>query len=137
MEGDSIRASGTDTLVDIWIDGKMRAIRVSLEAIGAFSGFERAAAMTDEERCDFVRRNLPLVVSAAKTRLHELGPATESIPIESGQLPSPDGAGGERRRIERRKSERRVSDQGRAGGLPDRRRIERRRGQRRRIPRAR
>ena len=34
MENDSIRSVGSDTLVDIWIDGKMRSLSVSLEAIG-------------------------------------------------------------------------------------------------------
>ena len=41
MENDSIRSVGSDTLVDIWIDGKMRSLSVSLEAIGAFLGFDR------------------------------------------------------------------------------------------------
>ena len=137
MEGDSIRASGTDTLVDIWIDGSMRGIVIAQEAIGAFLGFDRVAEMSDEDRCEFVRRNLPLVVSAAKTMLADLGPAVQSIPINSGDLPRPDGSPGERRNTERRKTERRVTDRGRPGGMPERRRGERRKGARRRTPKSR
>ena len=47
MENDSIRSVGSDTLVDIWIDGKMRSLSVSLEAIGAFLGFDKAAGMSE------------------------------------------------------------------------------------------
>jgi hypothetical protein len=137
MEGDSIRASGSETLVDIWIDGSMRSIVIVQEAIGAFLGFDRVAAMSDEDRCEFVRQNLPLVVSAAKTRLADLGPAAQSIPIESGDLPRPDGSPGDRRNLERRRAERRVSDRGRPGGMPERRRGERRKGARRRTPKSR
>ena len=47
MENDSIRSVGSDTLVDIWIDDKMRSLLVSPEAIGAFLGFDKAAGMSD------------------------------------------------------------------------------------------
>ena len=75
MESDSIRASGSDTLVDIWIDGKLRAISISQEAIGAFLGFDRVEGMSDDDRCEFVRTHLPLVISAAKTS------STRPIPL--------------------------------------------------------
>ena len=61
MENDSIRSSGTDTLIDLWIDGKIRSICVTQEAIGAFLGFENATGMSDRDRCEFVRAHLPLV----------------------------------------------------------------------------
>ena len=129
MENDSIRASGTDTLVDIWIDGKLRAICVSQEGIGAYLGFERAGAMSDDERCEFVRSNLPLVITAAKSRLRDTDPSSGSIVIDAGHLPKPGARGGDRRTTERRKSERRKND--RPITHPDRRRGERRKGQRR------
>ena len=69
MENDSIRSVGSDTLVDIWIDGKMRSLSVSLEAIGAFLGFDKASSMSERDRCEFVRTHLPVVVAAAKQRL--------------------------------------------------------------------
>ena len=46
MENDSIRSSGTSTLVDIWVEGKVRAISVSQAAIGAFLGFDEARSLS-------------------------------------------------------------------------------------------
>jgi hypothetical protein len=130
MENDSIRASGSNTLVDIWINGRMRSICVSHEAIGAFVGFEQAAAMSDDGRCEFVRTHLPLVITAAKARLRETGHLAESVLIDVGELPRPDGQSGERRQTDRRTSERRKQADP-ARGHPERRRADRRQGQRR------
>lgn len=128
MENDSIRSSGSKTLVDIWIDGKIRGISISQEAIGAFLGFERATGMTGDDRCEFVRSHLPLVVTAAKSQLRD-APDAEFISIGSGQLPRSDGLSGERRKVDRRKTERRKTDV--KGDRPERRRGDRRQGQRR------
>ena len=133
MENDSIRASGTETLIDLWINGKLRAVRVSQEAIGAFVGFAQATTMSDKERCEFVRTNLPLVIAAAKTRLRE-SPAADTVTIDAGQLPRPDGRVGERRKDDRRKEERRESKRAADPSQPDRRRGDRRTGERRRSP---
>jgi hypothetical protein len=132
MENDSIRASGTDTLVDIWISGKLRAICVTREAIDTCVGFDEAARMTDDRRCEFLRKNLPLVVSAVKARLRD-NPDADSVRIEAGHLSV--GAGGERRRTERRKSERRKVSKPKEE-LPhgERRRGERRTSERRKSP---
>src|SRR5206468_11798167 len=107
MENDSIRSSGTDTLIDLWINGKLRPICVTEEAIGAFVGFAQGAKMTEKDRCEFVREHLPLVLAAAKARL-QAHPATEPITIDAGQLPRPDGRMGDRRKEDRRKGERRT-----------------------------
>jgi hypothetical protein len=132
MENDAIRASGSNTLVDIWIEGKLRAICVSHEAIGAFLGFERAAGMSDDDRCEFVRTHLPLVVTAAKARLDQ-EPAADTVAIDVGQLPRSDGRGGDRRTDDRRVAERRKTVRPK-GDQPDRRRGDRRGGERRRSP---
>ena len=131
MENDSIRTSGSDTLVDIWINGKLRAICVTREAIDAHVGFDQAAKMTDDNRCEFVRTHLPLVVTAVKTRLREAEPTADSVTIGAGQL----GGEGDRRGSERRKSERRRITKPREA-LPhgERRRGERRKTDRRRSP---
>src|SRR3954468_20679338 len=118
MENDSIRASGTETLVGMWIDGKMRGICVSHEAIGAFLGFDRAAALSDEDRCDFVRKHLPVVVAAAKNKLRE-NPAAETVVIGANELSRPDGRTDDRRKGERRKGERRQTDRVK-DGTPER-----------------
>src|SRR6476646_10679170 len=121
MENDSIRASGSNTLVDIWIEGKMRSLCVSQQAIGAFIGFDEASEMTDRDRCDFVRTNLALVVAAVRTRLRDTDVTADDVILDVGQLPRPDGASGERRKAERRKADRRKSDRPRPGA-PERRR---------------
>ena len=125
MENDSIRSIGSDTLVDIWIDGKMRALCVSHEAIGAFLGFDQAADMTEHDRCEFVRTHLPLVVTAAKARLGETDFTADAVSIDVGQLPRPDGRPGDRRENDRRKGDRRKAK------LPRPDQTERRRGDRR------
>ena len=133
MENDSIRSVGSETLVDIWIDGKMRALSVSHEAIGAFLGFDKAADMSDLDRCEFVRTHLPLVVTAAKLRLSETDRDADDIVIDVGQLPRPDGRSGDRRRTDRRKEERRKISVPRPGQA-ERRKGDRRAGDRRTRP---
>jgi hypothetical protein len=130
MENDSIRASGTDTLVDIWIDGKMRAICITQEAIGAYLDFEQVARMSDDERCGFVKNNLSLVVSGAKGRLRDGDPTASAIVIDAGHLARPDGKATDRRKNERRRTDRRKVKLP-LGNQPDRRRVDRRRGERR------
>jgi len=131
MENDAIRASGSNTLVDIWIEGKIRAICVSRDAIGAFAGHDAAAEMSEDDRCEFVRKHLPLIVTAAKAKLAD-NPTAGSIDIDAGQICSPDSAGGgDRRKTERRKSERRKQDR---PVLVDRRQSNRRKSDRRRSP---
>jgi hypothetical protein len=87
MENDSIRSVGSDTLVDIWIDGKMRSLSVSLEAIGAFLGFDKASSMSERDRCEFIRTHLPVVVAAAKQRLSETDRSAGEVVIDVGQIP--------------------------------------------------
>ena len=106
MENDSIRASGTSTLVEIWIDGKIRAICVEKEAIAAVVGFEAAAKMSEDERCEFVRIHLPLVVTAVKTRLSKSNGVLDSIVLDAGQLGGADNSQGDRRKTDRRATDR-------------------------------
>lgn len=133
MENDSIRSSGADTLVEIWIEGKLRSVCISQQAIGAYVGFEKASGMSDRDRSEFVRAHLPLIVSAAKARLLESNLAADNVVIDVDDLPRDDGAKGNRRKAERRKTDRRRSNQPR-GALPDRRRSDRRQGERRSPP---
>ena len=128
MENDSIRSSGTDTLIDLWVDGKVRSICVTHEAIGAFLGFEKATGMSDRDRCEFVRAHLPLIAMAAKTNLED--PTADSVTLGNGDLPRPDRTSGDRRKAERRAAERRKTEKT-AGVQVERRRRERRQSERR------
>lgn len=133
METDSIRSSGTSTLVDIWVDGKVRAICVSQAAIGAFLGFDEARNLSERDRCEFVRNHLPLIVSAAKNRLHSTDVALDAVTIDVGDLPREDGRTGDRRKTSRRKTERRKINQPR-GNETERRKSDRRQRERRTSP---
>lgn len=103
MENDSIRSSGTDTLVDIWVNGKLRAICVSSQAIDASLGSDRRSELTDEDRCEFVRTHLPLLVTAVKARLRDTNPDANVVTIEIGHL----GGTADRRKGDRRNGDRR------------------------------
>lgn len=131
MENDSIRASGTDTLVDVWVDGKLRAICITREAIETFAGFDGTSGVSEASRCEFVRTHLPQVVSAARTQLADGDPAANEIIIAAGHL----GGASDRRKAERRKTDRRKGKAA-ATKLPhgERRRSDRRSGERRRPP---
>jgi hypothetical protein len=130
MENDSIRASGSDTLVDIWIDGKMRSICISQEAIGAYLDFEQLARMSDDDRCGFVKNNMSLVLSAAKARLRDTDVTANLIALDAGHLPRPDAGTADRRKTERRNTDRRKVKKA-LTSQQDRRRTDRRRGDRR------
>lgn len=137
MENDSVRTSGDLTLVEMWIDGKLRGISISRQAIEVFLELppERASAMSDEDRREFVRTHLSLVATSAKDRLGHTHPDAVSVMIDAGQLGTQDGGRiGDRRRGDRRKGDRRKTDQP-TGRIGDRRQGERRRGDRRKSDR--
>lgn len=136
MENDSVRTSGDNTLVDMWIDGKLRSISVSAEAIDAFQRLsrERAAARTDDERREFVRTHLTLIVDAAAAKLRATGADADAVTLDRGDLgarAAPPATAGDG---DRRSGERRSSEQGpgevRTG---ESRSGERRRGERRKV----
>lgn len=132
MENDSIRSSGSNTLVDVWIEGKIRGICISREAIEHFLKLpaEQAAAMSEDERCEFVRKNLALIMTAAQSVLRESNPAADAIVIDKGHLGGRQTVrSADRRKGERRKGERRAPDRPKLAG--DRRRGERRTRERR------
>ncbi len=137
MENDSVRSSGELTLVEMWIEGKLRGIAVSRQAIEAFLQLtpDRAAEMSDEDRREFVRTHLSLIATAAGERLRNTHPDADEVVIEAGQLGAREGARtGDRRRGERRKGDRRKVDQP-TGLTGDRRQSERRRNDRRKSDR--
>jgi hypothetical protein len=111
MENDTVRTTGDNTLVDMWIDGKLRAIAVSRRAIEAFLRLplDRAAALTDDDRNEFVRTHLTLILQAAAQRVRDSDPGASTVTIDAGQLrhgtsPADERrSGGDRRKGDRRK----------------------------------
>lgn len=115
METDSIRTSGENTVVDIWIDGKMRSVSVSGDAIAAFLRLapDKAAALTDDGRREFVRMHLDLVVNKARERLSGMDSGASEIVIDAGPGRGQAGArDGDRRDGDRRKGDRRKANLG-------------------------
>lgn len=135
MENDTIRGSGPNTLVDVWIDGKMRAVCVSRGAIEAYLGLrpDQASAMTEQDRCEFVRTHLAPIIKAAAGRLKETNSASDTVLIDTAQLaPYAAGRGLDRRKTDRRKGDRRKQNRPESAlPHPDRRRGERRTSNRR------
>ena len=120
MENDTVRSMGESTLVDVWINGKMRSVCVSRGAIETFLKLppDAAAKMSDAERREFVRTHLAIVVAAAKDQLAGTKAGAESVLIDTGQL-GPEKKekgfterrrGGDRRRGDRRQSGRAKGD---------------------------
>ena len=71
MESNSVRTVGDRTLVDLWIDGKFRAISVTRRAIEVYLRLppDRGTILTEDDRREFVRTHLSLVVQAASAEL--------------------------------------------------------------------
>jgi hypothetical protein len=107
MESDSLRTRGDSTLAEMWIDGKVRAVTITREAIETFLRLPADRAMTDEERREFVRSHLTLVAEAAKAQLRATDPGADAITIDAGGLAGDANGQGDRRQGDRRKGERR------------------------------
>ena len=127
MDNDSIRSVGGNTLVEVWVDGRLRSICVTGAAIQEALGRDQAPDLSDNDRCEFVRKHMASIVAAARNRLRDDAGAS-TIVIDTGQLPRR----GARRAGERRKTDRRQVDLGRPEG--DRRAGQRRTTNRRRSP---
>lgn len=136
MEGDTIRASGTNTLVDMWLGDRVRSICITRDAIAANVGFARAESMTEDERCKFVRANLTLVLGAAKSVLRDAGSSGSTIVLDGNALAGGDSAGEDRRKSDRRKGNRRSLTRPKESvATGERRRSDRRQSERRRAAR--
>ena len=115
MDNDAVRTSADRTLVDMWIDGKSRTVSISRAAIESHLRLtpDRAAAMTDEDRREFVRGNLKLLATAASELVRQGDGNATTVDIDIGQFtgaaPAPQAAdrrqgdrrsGGDRRKID-------------------------------------
>jgi hypothetical protein len=107
MDNDAVRTSADRTLVDMWIDGKSRTVSISRAAIEAHLRLtpDRAAAMTDEDRREFVRANLKLLATAASELVRAGDANASAVDIDVGEFtgnapppPSEDRRQGDRRR---------------------------------------
>ncbi len=118
MENDSIRSSGENTLVTIWIEGKLRNISISRAAVESFLKLPpgRAGTLTDDDCREFVRTHLGVVTAAARNQLLDNDPGADAVVIGGGQIGREAGprtgerrGGGDRRKGDRRKVDRPVA----------------------------
>jgi hypothetical protein len=123
MENDSVRTIGDSSVVDLWIEGRFRAITISRRAIERYLGLssDGMSGLTDDERSEFVRTHLGLIQGAAVERLRS-DPDVAAILIDSGQLGRLGAETSERRSGDRRKGDRRKLNLGAPGGIERRRR---------------
>ena len=125
MENDSVRTTGDSTLVDMWIDGKLRSVAVTRGAIESFLQVPSSDAgrLGEDERSEFVRTHLTVVHKAAVERLRHSSAATDTVRIEAGQLGTGrvTSSNADRRTGDRRKGERRKANLGPPGGIERRR----------------
>lgn len=88
MESDAVRTIGDDTVVDMWVGGQFRSISVPREAIMGFLRLSGgpAAAFSDEQLREFVRRHLRLIAAAAEDALRDLHPNAATVQIDAELL---------------------------------------------------
>lgn len=79
---------GQNTEFEAWIAGESRTVVVTRAAIETYLGLspERAAAMSPEERVDFVSDNLPLFIAAANRKADAKDRAEDLITIRQGDV---------------------------------------------------
>jgi hypothetical protein len=82
-----LKSSGENTLVNIRLDGLWRRVSLSRGCIEDHLQLEPAIAlaMSEDERCEFVRSNLAYVFAAARRKIKGREDA-ERIWLESGDL---------------------------------------------------
>ena len=79
---------GQNTELQAWIGGESRQIAVTRAAIESYLDLkpDRAAAMSAEARCQFVRDHLGTVIAAAKRKMEPSDRAAEVVTIRAGEL---------------------------------------------------
>ena len=87
MTNEEVKPHGDATLVSIELDGMWRRITITREAIEEHLHLssEKAAAMTEHERCEFVRTHLPYVFAAVRRKIRGSETARHII-LRHGEL---------------------------------------------------
>ena len=116
LQPDAADLSRPTRLVDLWIEGKFRAISVSRQAIEAYLRLpaESGAILSEDDCREFVRTHLSLVVEAASARLRT-DPEAQRVTIGALQPAPAPISSKERRQTDRRKGDRRQRDAGPPG----------------------
>jgi hypothetical protein len=85
---DRVWTEGSRTKLEGWIAGESRTIVVTREAVETYLGLgpARAAAMTAEDRREFVEDHVALVIAAAARKVDPSDRATDLVTIRGGEL---------------------------------------------------
>ena len=88
MEIDVIRTSGDDTVVALWVAGRIRTVAVPRWAVAASLGLSGAAAtaMSDHDCREFVRKRLGAVAAAADDKLSGSDPDADWVTLDAALL---------------------------------------------------
>lgn len=81
-------AAGGNTIFDIWVDGKLRLVVVTRDAIEDHLRLppDAAAEFGPQHRVKFVQNNLHAIIAAARLNLRNGEPDTHVITIRSGNI---------------------------------------------------
>ena len=87
MTNEEVKPHGDATLVSIELDGMWRRITITRDAIEEHLHLSPkvAAAMTEEERCEFVRSHMPYVFATVRRKIRRSETARHII-IRTGEL---------------------------------------------------
>jgi len=79
---------GENTELEAWVGGQTRKIAVTRGAIEDYLGLEpeKAAGMSAEARCKFVRDHLRTVIAAAKRKMEPTDHAADLVTVRRGEL---------------------------------------------------
>ena len=88
MRGGQVWTHGDNTEFEAWIEGESRRVAVTREAIEDFLKLapDVAAAMSPEERREFVRDHLAEIIAAANRKIDPIDRAQDLITIRTGEL---------------------------------------------------
>lgn len=90
-----IRTSNDGVVFDVELRGKRRRVLVTREAIEDYLQLtpEAAALHTQDQRLDFVREYLPVIIQAAKLRLANTHLDADVMVIRTGDIQAGDARG--------------------------------------------
>ena len=79
---------GQNTEFEAWVAGESRTVVVTREAIEEYLGLnpDHAAAMSHEERIDFVGDNLPVLIAAANRKIDPIDRMEDLVTLRRGDI---------------------------------------------------
>ena len=88
MRSGQVWTHGDNTELEAWIEGESRRVAVTREAIEGYLRLQPdvAAAMSHEERREFVREHTEEIIAAANRKVDPSDRAADLVTIRTGEL---------------------------------------------------